>query len=102
MVGYQPEQPIAFSHKLHAGEMQLDCRYCHVGVNQSRHANIPSVDTCMNCHNVVQTVGRDEADGFVYNGHEILPKDKTLAASVGSVLSSLGDAAKCLLRLRLI
>ena len=55
LIGYAPEQPINFSHKLHAGEMGLDCRYCHSGVEKSRHSNIPSVDTCMNCHSVVKT-----------------------------------------------
>ncbi|MCY7360852.1 MAG: cytochrome c family protein [Ignavibacteria bacterium] len=53
-VGYQPLQPIAFSHKLHAGEMKIDCRYCHSGVESSRQANIPSVNDCMNCHSQVK------------------------------------------------
>lgn len=53
-VGRQPEQPIAFSHKLHAGTMQFDCRYCHVGVEKGRHATIPSVDICMNCHTIAR------------------------------------------------
>ena len=55
LIGYAPEQPINFSHKLYAGEMGLDCRYCHSGVEKSSHSNIPSVDTCKNCHNVVKT-----------------------------------------------
>jgi hypothetical protein len=49
-VGYQPEQPIKFSHKLHAGKMGIDCKYCHIGVDKSRHALIPAVNICMNCH----------------------------------------------------
>ncbi len=48
---YQPEQPIPFSHKRHAGEFGMDCRFCHAGAEVSRHAGIPSVDTCMKCHN---------------------------------------------------
>ena len=48
--GYQPDQPIAFSHKLHAGEHQIDCNYCHTGVYKSKSANIPSANICMNCH----------------------------------------------------
>ena len=51
-VGYNPEQPIKFSHKLHAGQMAIDCQYCHVGVAKDRHALIPSVNICMNCHTV--------------------------------------------------
>jgi hypothetical protein len=49
-VGYSPEQPIKFSHKLHAGQMAIDCQYCHIGVTKERHAIIPSVNICMNCH----------------------------------------------------
>ncbi|MGE5353131.1 MAG: cytochrome c3 family protein [Acidobacteriota bacterium] len=53
-VGYGPDQPIKFSHKLHAGTMGIDCRYCHTGADKSRHAMIPSVSTCMNCHSVAR------------------------------------------------
>jgi hypothetical protein len=53
-IGYQPEQPIAFSHKLHAGDMKMDCRYCHSDVEKSRHANVPSADVCMNCHAIAR------------------------------------------------
>jgi hypothetical protein len=49
-VGYQPEQPIPYSHKLHAGEMGMDCRYCHVGVEKSAVASVPPTQVCMNCH----------------------------------------------------
>ncbi|PKN59432.1 MAG: cytochrome C [Deltaproteobacteria bacterium HGW-Deltaproteobacteria-14] len=49
-VGYQPEQPVQFSHKLHAGTMGLDCRYCHNTVEQAAHAALPPAGTCMNCH----------------------------------------------------
>ncbi len=52
-LGYQPEQPINYSHKLHAGDLEIDCRYCHVGVEKSRHAVVPPTETCMNCHSVV-------------------------------------------------
>jgi hypothetical protein len=53
-VGYSPDQPIAFSHKLHAGDMKIDCQYCHTGVETSRHALVPSTETCMNCHSVAR------------------------------------------------
>ncbi len=52
---YQPTQPIAFSHKIHAGQYEIDCNYCHTGVNISKSANIPSVNICMNCHNAINT-----------------------------------------------
>lgn len=53
-VGYRPEQPIEFSHKLHSGQMQIDCKYCHTTVDKSRFAGIPSVSTCMNCHSIAR------------------------------------------------
>ncbi len=53
--GYAPTQPIPFSHKLHAGDNQIDCKYCHVNVTRSRHASVPSLNICMNCHLVVKT-----------------------------------------------
>jgi hypothetical protein len=52
--GYAPEQPIAYSHELHAGVNQIPCKYCHVSVGESHKASIPSVNTCMNCHSQVQ------------------------------------------------
>ncbi len=53
--GYQPTQPIKFSHALHAGKNKIDCQYCHFTAADSKHANIPSVSTCMNCHAAVQS-----------------------------------------------
>lgn len=51
--GYEPAQPIAFSHRLHAGELQITCLYCHSGADKSRHAGIPAASICMNCHKLV-------------------------------------------------
>ena len=53
-VGYQPAQPIPFSHKIHAGQLQMDCRYCHSFVETAAHSNIQSVQVCMSCHSQVQ------------------------------------------------
>lgn len=50
---YKPEQPIAYSHELHAGKLGIDCKYCHSSVTKSKHAGIPSVNVCMNCHKAV-------------------------------------------------
>ncbi len=52
--GYKPKQPIAFSHKLHAGENQINCNYCHTTVYESQSASIPSVNICMNCHSQIK------------------------------------------------
>lgn len=54
-VGYSPRQPIPFSHKLHAGDNKIPCLYCHTGADDSRHATIPGMNVCMNCHRVVKT-----------------------------------------------
>ncbi|MCF8303045.1 MAG: cytochrome c family protein [Bacteroidales bacterium] len=56
--GYQPDQPIKFSHKVHAGQNNIDCEYCHSSVNDSKVAGIPSNQLCMNCHNVVREGSR--------------------------------------------
>ncbi len=52
--GYQPKQPIAFSHKLHAGAYEINCKYCHTGVMKGKQANIPSPNICMNCHTQIK------------------------------------------------
>ena len=49
-VGYAPDQPVLYSHRLHAGVMGIDCRYCHTSVEIGPHANVPPTETCMNCH----------------------------------------------------
>ncbi len=51
--GYQPVQPVAYSHRLHAGELAIPCLYCHSGAEKSRRAGIPAVSVCMNCHRFV-------------------------------------------------
>lgn len=52
--GYAPKQPIAFSHKIHAGQYEIDCKYCHTGVMKGKSATIPSVNVCWNCHNQIR------------------------------------------------
>lgn len=52
-MGYQPEQPINFSHAKHAGEQGIDCKFCHDGARRSKHSVIPSANTCMLCHKAV-------------------------------------------------
>ena len=57
--GYAPEQPIAYSHAVHAGRFQIDCLYCHFGAERSRHAGVPPAKVCMNCHSQIK---RDSPD----------------------------------------
>lgn len=54
-VGYMPDQPVPYSHALHAGELGIDCRYCHNTVEKTSHAAIPPTATCMNCHTLIRT-----------------------------------------------
>jgi hypothetical protein len=57
--GYEPAQPIQYSHKLHAGTLRIECLYCHTGAARGPHATVPSVSTCMNCHTEVQPKDKD-------------------------------------------
>src|SRR5215467_82466 len=52
--GYSPAQPIAFPHKVHAGDNQIPCLYCHSAARTSRHAGIPPASVCMNCHSILE------------------------------------------------
>ncbi|MDA0379117.1 MAG: cytochrome c3 family protein [Bacteroidetes bacterium] len=54
-VGYAPEQPVQYSHRLHAGQLGLDCQYCHTNVKDAAHSNVPATQTCMNCHSQIRT-----------------------------------------------
>ncbi len=52
--GYEPRQPVSYSHRLHAGELNIECLYCHFNATQSRHAGIPPANICLNCHSQVR------------------------------------------------
>lgn len=74
---YQPEQPIFYSHKVHAGVNQINCLYCHGGAQESKHANIPSVNVCMNCHMAINEYKGEPlytADGKEVNGTNEIKK----------------------------
>jgi hypothetical protein len=76
--GYKPDQPIYFSHKVHAGINQINCQYCHSAVSESKHATIPTVNVCMNCHKVVNEYAKGpklyDADGNEINGTREIEK----------------------------
>jgi hypothetical protein len=57
--GFEPEQPMAFSHRLHSGELNIHCEYCHSGARRSRYAGIPSASSCMNCHKFISAKRAD-------------------------------------------
>jgi len=52
--GYAPEQPLPFSHQLHAGQYEIPCAYCHINTEKSKSATVPAMNVCMNCHQVVK------------------------------------------------
>jgi hypothetical protein len=71
--GYEPRQPIAFPHKVHAGDNKIPCLYCHYGARTSRHAGIPPASVCMNCHSIMekQTVEIERLKEAVQTGRPI-------------------------------
>lgn len=70
--GYQPDQPIKFSHKTHAGDNQIDCQFCHDSARRSKHSSIPAGNTCMKCHSAIKV-------GTTYGTQEL----SKIYASVG-------------------
>jgi cytochrome c2 len=80
---YQPEQPIYYSHTVHAGTNQIACLYCHGGAQDSKHANIPSVNVCMNCHMAVNK----------YEGPDVLTREDGTAVNGTAEIQKLYDYA---------
>ena len=70
-VGYAPHQPVQYSHALHAGELGIDCRYCHTTVEDTGFAAIPPTATCMNCHHMVRN-----------NSEKILPLKESVSTGM--------------------
>ncbi len=89
--GYQPEQPIKFSHKTHSGLQKIECQYCHDGARRSKHSVIPAVNTCMNCHRAIKVgsqygtaeltkiyaaIGYDPTEDKYIENYDQLPEDQ--------------------------
>jgi len=88
--GYEPVQPIAFSHRLHAGEMKIDCQYCHSGAERSRRAGIPAASVCMNCHRFVSApLGAVRAEDELAK-KEGRPPRRIVAPEIGKLYRALG------------
>ena len=81
--GYAPEQPIAFSHKIHAGQYEIDCQYCHTGVRKSKNANIPSPNICMNCHAQIKTDSPEIKKIHKAIGYVITDKENNIGEYTG-------------------
>ncbi len=71
-IGHQPKQPVPFSHKVHAGQLKLDCRYCHNTVEKAAHAAIPPTATCGNCHGGNATTQGERDLGQIHKASENL------------------------------
>jgi hypothetical protein len=72
--GYAPEQPLAFSHRQHAGDMHIACQYCHTGVEESRFAGVPAMGICMKCHVVAAADSADVVTlSAAYARGEVIP-----------------------------
>ncbi|MCC5929827.1 MAG: c-type cytochrome [Cyclobacteriaceae bacterium] len=77
--GYAPAQPIAFSHKLHAGQYEIECQYCHTGVLKGKSANIPSANICMNCHSAIVKVGdSDQPSAEIQKIYDAIENNKPI------------------------
>lgn len=89
--GYQPEQPIKFSHQLHAGQQGIECQYCHDGARRSKHSVIPAANTCMNCHKAIEvgsnygtaeiskifaSIGYDPSNDTYIENYDELPREE--------------------------
>ncbi len=72
-VGYSPPQPVPFSHKLHVGELKMDCRYCHNTVERAAHAAVPPTATCANCHAAANPDGTVSTTAVHTNSPKLLP-----------------------------
>lgn len=81
--GYQPVQPIHYSHRIHAGDNGIDCKYCHSSARESKHSGIPSLNVCMNCHKSIYEVAAEtQAEGLEY-GVDYNAEIKKLYKAVG-------------------
>jgi len=81
--GYMPVQPIHYSHKIHAGDNQIECKYCHSSARVSKHSGIPSLNVCMNCHkNIAEYNGEEDLENG-YTKDFYTKEIKKLYAAVG-------------------
>ncbi|AZQ42917.1 c-type cytochrome [Nonlabens ponticola] len=82
--GYAPVQPIHYSHRIHAGVSQIECKYCHSSVRESKHAGIPSLNVCMNCHKQIAEVANETyQEGINEYGVDYNKEIQKLYAAVG-------------------
>jgi hypothetical protein len=88
--GYEPQQPIAFSHRQHAGEWQISCVYCHSGAESSPHAGIPAATVCMSCHRFVTAPQKDMLPEILAARREKRTPKRLVSADLQKLYDSLG------------
>lgn len=88
--GYEPDQPIAYSHQLHAGELKIPCLYCHSGAERSKHAGIPAASTCMNCHQFVTATRATQRAEDEAAAKENRPRRRVVSPELRKLYDSLG------------
>ena len=88
--GYEPVQPIAFSHRLHAGELQISCLYCHADAEKGRHAGLASASVCMNCHRFVTAPTRDVRAESELAKEEKRPPRTIISPDLAKLYAALG------------
>jgi len=82
--GYQPIQPIHYSHRIHAGDNKIECKYCHSSARVSKHSGIPSLNVCMNCHkNIAQVADEVQQEGITKYGVDYNKEIQKLYKAVG-------------------
>ncbi|TCI90133.1 c-type cytochrome [Tenacibaculum sp. M341] len=86
--GYQPVQPILFSHKIHAGDNKIECQYCHSAAKHSKHSGIPSLNVCMNCHKNIAEVA-EGTKVVLEDGGRVLGK-KELDKEIAKIYEHVG------------
>lgn len=88
--GFEPEQPIAFSHKQHAGDMQIACMFCHFGAETSRHAGIPPASMCLACHRFITASQREMLPELLAARREKRAAKPVVSAELQKLYDALG------------
>ena len=91
---YEPDQPIAYSHRLHAGELSIDCQYCHSGAERSSFAGVPAASTCMNCHKFVTAAWGAVLEEDKLAAAEKRPARKIVSPELAKLYAAVGPPEK--------
>jgi predicted CXXCH cytochrome family protein len=87
---YRPTQPIAYSHKLHAGDLKISCFYCHFGAEQGKHAGIPAAGICMNCHKFIKSTQAAQQAEDLLAEQEQRSRNPVTSSEIQKIYDALG------------